>query len=190
MECYESGLPRGDVADVERWWRQDALPRYRQGHREFGNAHEHHAAGWWLEQAIQEVHDCTFYLRQVQLRLAPQEGRLRVYIAGPYKADTFEDQMRNIAMARQTMIEVYRRGHTPLCVHTMCAWLDLDAADIPRETFLATDLDWLRLCHAILLLPGWEHSPGSVAELAEAERLGLEVFHGLEDLPPPEACRD
>lgn len=114
---------------------------------------------------------------------APREGRLLVYIAGPYQGETREEQEANIAQARAAMVGVYRCGHSPFCPHTMTAWLDRDAPDIARETFLATDMDWLRRCHALLVLPGWQDSAGSVAEVAEAARLGLPVYSRVEDLP-------
>jgi len=105
---------------------------------------------------------------------------VRVYIAGPCSATGFNSVEEHIAQARAAMVEVYRRGHTPFCPHTMAAGLE---GDLEREVFLRTDLEWLRLCEAVLMLPGWHRSPGSVAELQEAERLGLGVYYRVEDLP-------
>jgi len=186
MECWVAPLDAPDVADALHWFRDLAAPRYRNGHRVFGDARTHHDASWWATQCAEELADAAFYLRQVLRRLAPAEGRLRVYVAGPYANPSLPQQERNIAAAHQAMLAVYRRGHSPFCPHTMTAWCDQSAPDIPRTTYLRTDLDWLRLCHVLLLLPGWEQSEGAVAEMQEAMRLGLPQYHRAEDLPTVE----
>jgi len=42
--------------------------------------------------------------------------------------------------------------------------------------------DWLRKCDAILMTSGWSKSPGSVAEKALAEELGLPVFYSIQEI--------
>ena len=39
---------------------------------------------------------------------------------------------------------------------------------------------WLELCDAVLLVPGWENSSGTRAELARAKELDIPVFGSLE----------
>jgi hypothetical protein len=43
-------------------------------------------------------------------------------------------------------------------------------------------MEWLRRCDAVLLLPGWPRSAGSVAEFYEATSLGIPTFSDIEDL--------
>ena len=160
------------------------IPRYVKGDVQYGNVTERRSALLVAEEAQEEVADLIFYLRRVELQLLPRDGRLIIYTAGPYRAATPEGVQENIARAAQYAGAILRRGHTPLCPHTMTAGYDYP--DVPPAVYLATDLDLLRKCHAIFLLPGWEDSFGSRAELREAQALGLVVFRDLADLPSPE----
>lgn len=109
---------------------------------------------------------------------------MRIYIAGPYEGSDRFAVSANIQQARQAMVDLLRLGHSPFCPHTMTAHLEYYAPDIPRETYLRTDLDWLAVCAALLLLPGWEESGGACEEKRVAEELGLQVFESLADVPP------
>ena len=106
---------------------------------------------------------------------------MRIYIAGPYRAATPKLVDANIKQARDAFAELLRLGHTALCPHSMTARFERDYPDILDARYLETDLEWLRLCDAILLLPGWEDSSGSRAELDLAKRMGLLVFTNAAD---------
>jgi len=100
---------------------------------------------------------------------------MKVYIAGPYTpADgTEETRLGNIRLASETGKFLLRLGHTPFCPHTMTAgWED----ECAYEDFLRMDLEWLRVCDAIVLLPGWQTSRGSQMEYDEARRQGLVIW--------------
>jgi len=172
-----------EVDDMQRFWETRCLPRYVQGHQEYGTRSCELAPLTNLRDAAEELADASFYLRQAERKLEPQEGRLRVYIAGPYRADTYEQQVRYIQQAREAMAAVYQRGHSPFSPISMTAWLDVDHPEIPNEAFLTTDLDWPPLCHAILLLPGWTESEGAKREHQKACELGLLVIQGADELP-------
>lgn len=174
-----------DISDVKDFFARECVPRYVEGHGVWGEASEHHAVEWWLDQAIQETADNLFYLRQVQLRLAPQEGRLRVYIAGPYRSlgGNRHEVVEHILTARDAMAALLRMGHTPFCPHTMTAHFEVEYPDLADDDYLRVGLEWLRLCHSVLVLPGWEHSAGTLAEIAEAERLRLPVWYSMDEVP-------
>ena len=113
---------------------------------------------------------------------------MRIYIAGPYTAYTNIQGVSlsvdyNIGVAEAVAAGLYRRGHTPFCPHTMTAHFDDSFPDIPKDVYLETDLEWLELCDAIVLLPGWEHSGGAIVELARAKELGLEIYYNVSDMP-------
>ncbi len=100
---------------------------------------------------------------------------MKVYIAGPYTpADGREEtRLANIRLASETAQLVLRLGHTPLCPHTMTAgWEDTCSYD----DFLRMDLEWLRACDAIVLLPGWRTSRGASLEYEEARKEGLVIW--------------
>lgn len=41
---------------------------------------------------------------------------------------------------------------------------------------------WLEACDAVVLTPGWQQSPGTLAEIKHAESLGIPVFKSLDEL--------
>lgn len=114
---------------------------------------------------------------------------MRVYVAGPYsrKADGTPagiiDALMNMRQGMKAAAELLVAGHVPFC-----PWLDYqfwlvlpDGMEIPMEAIKAYSMEWLRVSEAIVMLPGWEGSPGANAELAEARRLGLKVYFNLEE---------
>lgn len=101
--------------------------------------------------------------------------RRRVYIAGPY---TRPDPCANTHAAMRMWDLLYEKGYAPFCPH----WSHFQHTCMPRHysDWLAFDLEWLRVCDAVLRLPG--ESSGADEEVAEAKRLGIPVFHTVEEL--------
>jgi len=120
----------------------------------------------------------------------------KIYLAGPYNADTGIQKQKNIDQARDAAAELYRNGWAPFCPHTMTAYFDDDFPDIERETYLETDKAWLRVCDAIFMLIGWQRSDGAKSELRQADIQGIDRYYALKDVPdltvakPPEAEED
>ena len=103
----------------------------------------------------------------VHLRRPP----LVVYLAGPYSGGV----AANIAAARAVAIEVWRRGHIALCPHLNTAHFEDDLPRFTHADWLRGDRELLCRCDAILLLPGWDHSPGAIEEHAVARAVGIPV---------------
>lgn len=106
--------------------------------------------------------------------------RLLVYISGPYTASTPEGVVANVERARQAACELMRLGYAVICPHTMTAGWEREG--IPYEQFIAADLEIVRRCDAVLLLPGWEGSRGARAEFEMAAKAGVPTFLFLEDV--------
>lgn len=103
-----------------------------------------------------------------------------VYIAGRYRGPTAWDVDQNITAAKAVAARVWAAGFVALCPHTNSAHMEGAATN---EQFLAGTLELLRRCDAVVLVPGWESSRGTLAEVAEANRLGLPVFDPPGDSP-------
>ena len=99
-----------------------------------------------------------------------------VYIAGPFRGATPWDVEQNVRRAEALALEVARMGAMPLCPHANTRHFD---GQLTAEFWLEGTLELLRRCDAVLLVPGWETSSGTKAEVAEAERLGSPVFEHL-----------
>jgi nucleoside 2-deoxyribosyltransferase len=113
-----------------------------------------------------------------------------VYIAGPFRAPTPWQVEQNIRDAEAISVAVARMpGLFPVCPHTMGRFLSGAA---PDKVWLEGDLEMLRRCDAVLLVPRWYRSSGTRAELVEAHRLGIPVFEAscpLEVLAPVDCGR-
>lgn len=109
-----------------------------------------------------------------------------IYIAGPYRAKNDRTVADNIAAARCAAVDVYNAGHVALTPHMNTAHLDdpEHGCTLSDEDWLRVTMDLLKRCDAILMLPGWEESAGSKAELAYAETEGMPVYHYEEGIPP------
>ncbi len=101
---------------------------------------------------------------------------MRVYIAGPYGSDKPSGVEKNIAQAREAAAVLYRAGHAPFCPHTMTAHFELLFPEIPQPVYLSAGLEWLKQCDAVVLLPGWEESAGSLIEERLADYLGIPSY--------------
>lgn len=99
----------------------------------------------------------------------------RVYIAGPY---TRPDPCINTHSAIMVAERVWAAGMIPFVPHLTHFWHTVKPH--PYQDWLSYDMEWLRVCDAVLRIPG--ESSGADEEVAEAVRLGIPVFYTFEEL--------
>ena len=107
-----------------------------------------------------------------------------IYVAGKYRGDVDA----NIAAARKVAAECFLKGHDVICPHMNTAEMDLDT-ELPDEFWLKTTMNLLRRCDAIVLVPGWEDSAGTKAEIDYANSVGIPIFETPPELHPVEIQR-
>lgn len=113
---------------------------------------------------------------------------MRIYVAGPYCPQdcTLHDAARvaqqNTNRAIDAGIELLEKGHHPYIPHLSHYIHQRMHYDYDKKWY-DFDLVWLRLCEAIVMLPGWEESTGARQELEEAKKLGLKIYHSLDEVP-------
>ena len=102
-----------------------------------------------------------------------------VYIAGPYRADTWNGVWANIMRARDIAMQYHIPGESfAVCPHLNSMLMD-GLHGIEPDHWLGGDIELLKRLDAIVMMPGWESSEGAQGELAAAKEAGLEViFHG------------
>jgi hypothetical protein len=100
---------------------------------------------------------------------------MRVFISGPY---TQGDPAVNVASAIAAADHLTALGHVPFVPHLYHFWHMMKPHDY--EFWMALDLEWLRVCDAILRLPGY--SPGADKETAQAAAWGIPVYDSLSAL--------
>lgn len=101
------------------------------------------------------------------------------YIAGPFSAPTREGVEANIARAVALGIAVAREGVFPVVPHANTSHPDYEQVQ-PYAFWLEGTMALLRHCHIVVLVEGWRDSSGARAEVAEAHRLGIAVFDGID----------
>jgi len=99
---------------------------------------------------------------------------MRVYIAGPY---TKGDVALNVRAAVEAGDVVLKAGHFPYVPHLTHFWHLVIPG--PYTQWATMDLEWVRVCDALVRLPG--ESSGADAEVVFAERLGIPIFYSVKD---------
>lgn len=83
----------------------------------------------------------------------------------------------NILKARKVAIRYWKSGKVALCPHLNTLLFDGHCED---NAWLKGDISLIRRLRpdrdAIVMLRGWTHSEGAVAELAAAQRRGIKVI--------------
>jgi nucleoside 2-deoxyribosyltransferase len=107
---------------------------------------------------------------------------MHIYVAGPYSKFTIEDSATcpvedNVARAAKWGAKVFAKGHTAIIPHTL-THLPAQHEDAPQDTGFWHDvtLDMLRRCDAILVLPLWYYSTGTLQEMVYAYRNGIPMY--------------
>jgi nucleoside 2-deoxyribosyltransferase len=95
-----------------------------------------------------------------------------IYLSGPYRGKVEE----NIKAARKVAIELWEDGYTVICPHLNTANFEKDCL-IKDESYLSGDFEILSRCDAMIVLPNFEHSEGTLEEIRYASGRGIPVTY-------------
>ena len=108
----------------------------------------------------------------------------RVYVAGPYSANNVIDILDNMRRGMRAGVEVLLARFSP-----WVPWHDFhhqlmlrDGEQLSVDDYYQYSLSWLEVSDAILMLPGWEKSRGTLGEIAKATELGIPVVYSMHQL--------
>ncbi len=107
----------------------------------------------------------------------------RIYVAGPYSADNVMDVLHNIRKGIEVSYQLFVRGYAPFC-----PWLDYQYVLFDSGSYLKIDdfyecsIAWLNVSDALLVLPGWEKSKGTIDEINHAEIMHIPIFYEIDDI--------
>ena len=96
-----------------------------------------------------------------------------VYIAGPYgDKGGYHAIERNIAQAREAAAWCAENGYGYYCPHLNSAHFEVITPSVPVEFWYAMDLRFIEVSDFMLVLPGWQNSRGTQAEMKACEAAG------------------
>lgn len=98
----------------------------------------------------------------------------RVFISGPYSSNPEE----NTKKAIKVFHELFQYGFTPYCPHVY-QMIEKDSK-ISYENWIGYFFEWLRLCDAVIRIPG--ESSGADREVEFADSIGIPVYESVSEL--------
>ena len=106
-----------------------------------------------------------------------------VYISGPYSSPSRNSAEvdLNIAKAKLVALKYWKLGYAVICPHMNTAHMD---GQITWQEFMEGDLEILKRCDMIVMLPGYERSVGSRIELHYAQaHPAIEIVYEKQETP-------
>jgi len=107
--------------------------------------------------------------------------RILIYISGKFSNPKPQEKAINIRNATLMAAKVWNAGFTAITPHINAPQKE-DGCTCRYEEFLEGDLELLLHCEGILMLPGWEESPGAIVEHNFANEHSLDIYYSLEEL--------
>lgn len=115
--------------------------------------------------------------------------KMRIYVAGPYSADSRRQRVMNVNAAIDAAIEIIALGHYPYVPH-LTHYIDERNNSNPErarivlgyEDFMRMDYEWLKACEGFVQIG---RSPGAdrEREAAVGLRSHIIIFPSLADIP-------
>lgn len=102
-----------------------------------------------------------------------------VYVAGKFRGPNAWTIECNIRNAEHVGMLVAQAGGMPLIPHANTRFFHGTMSD---EFWLEGTIELLRRCDALITVADWRESVGAKAEVAEAERLNIPIFHNATSL--------
>ena len=106
---------------------------------------------------------------------------LKVYIAGKLNAMAV-DYLKNVSNMIHTAQRVKDLGFS-VFVPCLDLIMGIVAGNYEYEDYSQNNLAWLEVSDCVLVLPGYETSKGTLAEIKRAEEMKIPIYYKLEDLP-------
>jgi hypothetical protein len=114
-----------------------------------------------------------------------------LYVAGPLRSkDGAWGVHRNLEAARAIARQLWMMGYAVICPHANSAhmdgpWTETNCAGVPcgpvDHIFINGDLEMVRRCDLLVMMPNWQTSEGATIEQKHALSQGIPVYQWPED---------
>jgi hypothetical protein len=99
------------------------------------------------------------------------------YVSGKYNDDSQEQVEANVADAALCGAKLIKMGYAAVVPHCNCHLpSQFCYPPVPDEEWLKVCLSLMERCDFVVLIPGWEDSPGAQVEVEHAHKCGIPVF--------------
>ena len=109
---------------------------------------------------------------------------IKVYIAGAMRDHSPIVFLNNLQKGIRAGAELVMAGYAPFCPMLDSQYfLQLrEPEEITAKMIMDVSMEWLMQCSAVLVLPGWENSEGTIREINRARIVSIPVFFSFIDL--------
>ena len=104
----------------------------------------------------------------------------KIYIAGAIQGKDLLESLNNIRKGIKLSVEVLKANFAPFSPFIDFQYSFIEPITI--DEYYAYSMAWLEVSDALLLVPGYENSKGTQAEIKRAQELGIPVFTSLSAL--------
>jgi hypothetical protein len=108
----------------------------------------------------------------------------RVYVAGAYNANNVISVLDNMRKGMRASLDILLLGYAPFC-----PWLDYHFQLMLRENEKLTvddyykySIAWLEVAETVYVIPGYQNSKGTAAEIKRAKELNIPIYFDLMEL--------
>jgi hypothetical protein len=107
----------------------------------------------------------------------------KIYVAGAYSANNVLDVLKNIGRGEDYSAKLFMMGYAPFC-----PWHDKDFVlrnwdkDFTVKMFYDYSMAWLEVSDIVFVIPGYENSKGTLAEIERAKELSIPIVYSIEEL--------
>ena len=105
---------------------------------------------------------------------------IAVYIAGAIQGENIIETLHNINHGVEWTARLRQLGYSPFPVFE--DFMDIMRADVTIEQVYEASIVWLKRADVMFVVPGYERSQGTQAEIDVARESGIPVFFDLERL--------
>lgn len=177
-----------DIRFLRRFYDLFDEKRYKWGDKHFKGIVNSMSPLRLVKEGLEETVDCKLYNVYALHKLAPSDGRLRIFISGAYSGDA-ADIDNNIAEARKAAGAIAKLGHFPITPHMQFAYFEQYYPEIDYSFYLEWSKNIIPLCHGIYMVNFWQKSPGANQEIGWATQCELSIFFSLGQIPSVEDVR-